>query len=470
MISLCLLLCMLLLAGCGPKTESQPQSTPAAEVAETTFPPETTVPAESLAEPDEYHEVFTSADGTVEFTISADLPVIDPLPVIKAEPCDLTEADIQRIGHALFGDAVFYRAEEMFEEEYTREELQKKLDLWAQYDTPEEMAKLYPYRDRENDTYIENEVRVVNSFIEEYTAYLTDCPEEKNDAVCDWTFQNGEIATQLEVNGIPYSFSGSKIGGNKNTIWAYIYTGAGPGIIEVDHYESLLCRVEEPTEDQVAAVKAKAEQILADMGIGDWHIVECEVSSNDMGREGEPLMSYSIVLQAMPVLNGAQTMPWMNSAYNWGGGEGVQMEFAPDGTLLFCKVEQNYRAAASATFDMLSMEDVLTQIKAQLSGKTILDFGYNGDTIMNLRQETGEEIGCKVHISELRYGLLRTNTRGAGGGWQFVPAVMVFGDPSLCVKSTGETKMSYEDYIGSAIPRRIACIHAIDGTEVEYPD
>ena len=470
MISLGLLLCLLLLAGCGPKSEPQTQPTPAAEVAETTFPPETTVPAESLPEPNEYHEVFTSTDGTVEFTLSATLPEITPLPVIQAEPRDLTESDIQRIGQALFGDAIFYREEEMFEEEYTREELQKKLDLWALYDTPEEMAKLYPYRDQEEDPYLEREAEVVNSFIEEYSAYLPDCPEEKNDPVCDWTFQNGQIATQVEIDGIPYSFSGSKIGGNKNTIWAYISPGAGPGQIENDHYEALLCRVEEPTADQVAAVKAKAETILADMEIGNWQVTTCEVSSTDMGKEGQPLLSYKIQIRALPVFNGFPTMPWMTTDYRWAGGEGVQMEFAPDGTLLFCKVEQNYRAAASATFDMLPMEQVLARVKEELSEQTITDFGYSEETIVSLRQETGEEIICKAAVFELKYGLLRTNSTIPGGGWQYVPAVMVFGEPSLCVKSTGEEKMTFEDYFGNTAPRRFACIHAVDGTAVEFPD
>ena len=111
MISLGLLLCLLLLAGCGPKSEPQTQPAPTSVASETTLPPGTTAPAESLPEPNEYHEVFTSTDGTVEFTLSATLPEITPLPVIQAEPRDLTESDIQRIGQAIFGDAVFYREE-----------------------------------------------------------------------------------------------------------------------------------------------------------------------------------------------------------------------------------------------------------------------------------------------------------------------------------------------------------------------
>lgn len=39
-------------------------------------------------------------------------------------------------------------------------------------------------------------------------------------------------------------------------------------------YRSKLCRTEEPTEEQILAVKTKSQELLDRMGLGDWLVVD----------------------------------------------------------------------------------------------------------------------------------------------------------------------------------------------------
>ena len=80
----------------------------------------------------------------------------------------------------------------------------------------------------------------------------------------------------------------------------------GIGLFDVDMaiYRSMLCRAEEPTGEQIAAVVQQAQTMLERMELGDWEIVSTEVEVSNVGAEPE----YMINLQAQPIINGVSSI------------------------------------------------------------------------------------------------------------------------------------------------------------------
>lgn len=262
--------------------------------------------------------VFTSTDGTVEFTwnISEEISV-ENLPVVDVAVHKITDEEAKNIANVLFNGAIFYELEDAFEEEYSKAELQKKLDIWQEYANVEKMTWLYPYRNRPDDNYIPGEVDLVLRFIDEYTEKLNAAPIDKNDAQYDWIFKNDGLygkgyLTDCEYSGLPY-----RISSNGKQYSVYLYTGAGPSRIEEDHYRALLCRTEKPDEALLQEIQSKAEDILAQIGLGDWVIEGCTLNEQNVGTEESPVMEYDIRVDFVPSYLGQPTMSWNNSA-SWG--------------------------------------------------------------------------------------------------------------------------------------------------------
>ena len=84
---------------------------------------------------------FTSKDGTVEFTwnISEEISA-EKLPVVDVAVHRISDEEAEHIANVLFDGAIFYEPEDAFEEEYSKAELQKKLDIWKEYANIEKMT------------------------------------------------------------------------------------------------------------------------------------------------------------------------------------------------------------------------------------------------------------------------------------------------------------------------------------------
>lgn len=468
----CAVVCIAVFAACAvnPEESSAVQTERDTAVADTQpdVPSQQAAPedaADGILEPFRYSGNFTSADGTIEYTWNLDTqPDPGPFPQVAVQSHRLTEEEARRVAHALFGDAELYQEEETFEEEYTKEELQKKLDIWTAYTDLEKLAWLYPYRDRD---YLEREAELARSFVEEYTLKLADSPEEKNDLPCEWRFQDDEISAQVEVDGIPYSFSAYNGGGNAGTIWAYLYTGAGPSRLEDDHYEALLCRTEEPSQEQIDAVKAKAAQVLEALDIGTWYVDECYVRASDMGTESAPVMQYQIIVGAIPQIQGWNPLRWGSVSWNT---EGAVFAFAPNGELLSFKMNKVYDTVSlvSDQVQTLPVEVLIDMAQAMLCENSTTDLGVPADLTESLEEEHGEQIVCKVDIQELRCGLIRCFVPGEDGEYQYIPAAIMWGTPRWCGKDSGEVYLTYQDYVGLD-SRRLLCLSAIDGSVLTYP-
>ena len=457
-----LLSCLISMTGCSDTDSSYERA------AETTSATLFAAAAEQTS--DNLYEkkgAFKTMDGTVEFTwdIAADVST-ENLPVVDVAVHKLSDEEAKRIAETLFEGAYFYEPEDTFAEEYSKGELQKKLDIWKEYANIEKMTWLYPYRDRPDDNYISGEVELVQRFIEEYTQKLETAPMEKKDARYEWVFRNDGLygkgyLTDCEYSGLPY-----RIHSNGKQYSVYLYTGAGPGRIEEDHYRALLCRTEKPDEALLNEIQAKAENILAQMGLGDWTIAECRLQEQNVGTEEVPVMEYDIRVDFAPSYLGHETIAWNSSGSL--GSQSNAMHFAPGGELLNFHIENIYDFHAfSDGSSVMEMDEILTAAQALLEKQSHTDMGM-GDGFSGTTDAQSETIWCKANICDLKYGLLLTQHPDHAGKMQFVPAVLLNAEVEYAADEAGTDFISGEALFGMPL-RRVLAISALDGNEVPYP-
>lgn len=463
--SLLFLAASILLSGCGP-ADGPAES-------ETTLPEQTV--SETVAFPAEnvrsfaHTGEFESTDGSILFSwdLEADLPEA-PLAAADVIPHNLTQEDARRIGEVLFADTMFYVPEESFEEDYSKAELQTKLDIWKQYTDPEKMSWLYPYRNRPDDTYISHQVELVSKFLEEYTQKLESAPEEKQDAMYDWTFHldgpsgKGYYADCV-YQGIPY-----RIRSNGSYFSASLYTGAGPSRIEEDHYRAVLCRTEEPGETQVAAIREKAMTIAEKLELGDWWVETCKVAATDLGTEENPLWEYTVNVSLMPCFDTAGAISWgMHTGWTQ---EGMELIFAPGGELLSFSLERAYSFDSAEEMTVLTPEQLLPLAQEELAKQTSDAFGAPMDWLESLTQERQEVILCKVTVNTVKYGLAETAHPTHAGKLRFQPAMLLYGMAEYVGAESGTVYLSDREFYGPDAPaRRLLAINAADGSVLEYP-
>ncbi|MBQ8663304.1 MAG: hypothetical protein IJ471_05555 [Eubacterium sp.] len=443
------------------------------EASQTTQTTGTTIPAVSQKQSCEtFYEkngVFKSTDGTVEFTwnIAADIST-EKLPVVDVAVHKISDEEASRIANVLFDGACFYEPEDAFEEDYSNAELQKKLDIWQEYANIEKMTWLYPYRDRPNDNYIAQEVELVQRFIDEYTEKLSNAPIEKNDAQYDWVFRNDGLygkgyLTDCEYSGLPY-----RISSNGKQYSVYLYTGAGPSRIEEDHYRALLCRTKKPDEALLQEIQSKAEDILAQIGLGDWVIEGCTLNEQNVGTEESPVMEYDIRVDFVPSYLGQPTMSWNNSA-SWGS-QANYMNFAPGGELLNFTIENIYDFHSFTDgSSAMGIDEIMTAAQDLLEKQSYSDLGMSGSLFETTEEAQSANIWCKVNICELKYGLLLTQHPNHAGKMQFVPALILNAEIKYAADEAGTDFIPGEAIFGVPL-RRVLAISAIDGTEVPYPE
>lgn len=423
---------------------------------------------------------FTSKDGTIDFMIDLDDEVYSEVySTIEVVPHFLTGEDAKRVATALFGDAVFFETEPLVARRYSKSEIQAKLDRWKQYTTEEALFDLFANENPDTE-YLKQVLENVNAFIERYESLLETAPEENQHDLCDWTFKNGivymapeeewdnyelsacnqEVSTMLEINGIPYEFRASQRDEGRfrvNNIHAQISGGMSPHAIDDLIFTTQLCRTAEPTEEQLLAVKEKAETMLRQMKLGDWLIDVCEVVNKGSGAHTE----YVIKLSAVPVFN---TIPairreQLNTLWSHEKEESyyyftdVQFEFSANGDLIsFDMYSPVDVKETSHDAEPITFEDLYEIAKANLIGSTYSDYSYipeaYGKTI---------NVGCRITIRDIDYSLNRTSEIDNRVSFVYSLGFSLSGDIEYYNKDNGEV-------IDRGKNRTVLVLDGIDGT------
>ena len=194
----------------------------------TTEPTSTEMPSIDVGTTDA-PDVDMSKNGVIEFCVDIDEEIYGELiPSLEVKPHFLTEEDIKRVAYILFPEGEFYEGESAFEMNFSRNEIQEKIDRWSYYASEESLRELIEYRPNQPDYLKEISVNVQN-FVDKYAGMLESAPSENPHKLCDWTFKkssyysltkaefatkdtsndNDNIEADIKVGDVRYHFSAS---------------------------------------------------------------------------------------------------------------------------------------------------------------------------------------------------------------------------------------------------------------------
>lgn len=370
---------------------------------------------------------FTSNDGTIEFYLDINDEVIgEVIPEVKVVPHFFTGEEAKHVATVLFGDAEFYEDEAFDLVTFSKGEIQEKLDRWKKYASEDALKDLFTEHADEPE-YISMALEAVNKSIDRYEALYENAPEEIVHTPCQWKLRNSieyiypeeeweahysndsneEINVRVIADGVHYTYGLGQRDNETfrvNNISALMGRDISPYNIDKEIMNAELCRTAEPTEEQLAAAKAKAENWLNQMQLGNWQVDECYVETRGTGEQTE----YRICVNAVPVFYGIPAMRREQIGALRGREEGktyyyytdVNFEFAPNGELLFFHMYSPVDIVGSSYADQaLSIDELMEIAKEKLVASSASNYG--------IYAALSNEIGCRITVRDVDYSLTR---------------------------------------------------------------
>lgn len=433
------------------------------------------------------HDSFLSTDRTVEFRFDFEEMVTDAdMPIIKVTPHMLTGEDVKRVTEVLFGDGPYYELDSFLDPVVSKKEIQEKLSRWTQYANDASLNELYG-----GDNY---DIVSVQKFISRYTEEYETAPNEVSYQQTQWQFQNGsrywltgqdrktmdtsnfnnEIVLNIPKNNIIYLLIAATRNNQTsklNNISVNPYGGESPDDIDTRIYYAQLCRTGEPSPDQIENARQLALSMLDKMGLGEWTIDQCYVSSSFYQHKDE----YVININAVPSFNGVaavrQDQPGLNltepsyafhyyltNAHFAFSADGKIVEFALDSPIDMVEIVNDNVA-------ILGFDDLLQRAKDHLKLSDYYEYGFGG--VIDAVKEK-EDLICIVTIDQLEYNLLRVDVPDSFDSYYYVPGLVLSGTTEYYGKDTGDL---YYTYINpdkkDRNSRTLLVLNAVDGTIVQ---
>ena len=323
-----------------------------------------------------YTDSFQSADGSVSIEINLDDTSLyeGGFRTLQITPRPFTEEEVRHIAQVLFGDAVLYECS--IGREATKAELQEQreiLETLLEGDALKEM-----YADSADES-----AELIRNYLDKHK--VEDAPESIEKTVCDfqykpWNDAQGylEINAHTEVEGIPYYFNAVNNTNNGVRIYRINVFVANEIIWPLGVDEIMLCDQilgkEEPHQEQINAIREKAEDMMGELDMGQWQIDSCEVS-----KYGD---RYAIEVKAVPVYNGIPMLRQAQLSYLRGTEEGIQncynpelnITFSPDGTLYYFEMVTPVDiTAAGEEGKTMSFAELMGSIKTRFSQTSATD-------------------------------------------------------------------------------------------------
>ena len=427
--------------------------------------------------PVQMENVFTSTDKSVTFTMDVDQQEMNITSMYEVVPHFLTGEDVRRAAIALFGEGSFMEAQPAFDMVYTKGEINQRIARWSPYTSSERVFELFG---EERDTQ-----EIVKKFLTEYTAMYETAPDTREETPCEWQFKkesfyydspeevaemdtsrdNDMIRATIRLGDIPYLINAETRNKDDyvlNYISAFLDGGISPDGIDERIFMAKLCRTEKPTEEQIQAVKAKAERILAEMDLGQWEVDQCFLEEKSVGTATE----YIVQVTAVPVIEGEavarspQLSSYGDSMNSYASNyflTDVSFSFSGSGDLISFRMYSplDILRAEDVDEDVLSF-DALMQ-KAQTYFTHSDRFQYNRNSILEFVEE---EVNCRVCIYEAEYKLSRVRIPDTDYNYYYTPSLLLWGNVELVGNSSGNI------YYSSTSPELLLTLNAVDGTVI----
>lgn len=425
-----------------------------------------------------YSNRFSSTDGSVEFRFTIDESVTAAdMPVLEAVPHFLTVDDARRVGQVLFDNSVFYEFEPAFVENYSKDEIQEKINRWAPYTSSVAVRTLFGYEPASDIC------GTVKSFIERYTQLYETAPKENPHEICRWEFRktgeymqteeerserdlskdNDEINAVVRHNGYPYILmiaNRDKSDFKINIITACFYDGLDPAYINESIFMAELCRTEKPTEEKLESIRSRAAEMLKQMELGTWEIDECYVETTYKGEIPE----YVVCVNAVPVLNGVAVVrqPQLESlrgenaysaAYYY---TDVNFRFSANGDLLFFSMYSplEIRETLNPNVAVMSLDELMENAQQYFQNTDAYAYGFAPYYSM-----VEEDVQCIVTVTNLAYNLVRVKVPQTEANYYYVPGIVLSGAVEYIGKETGNLYFSAEN-------TTLISLNGVDGSRV----
>ena len=453
----------------------------------TTEPASTDVPSINTGK-NNVPDVDMSKNGVIEFCVDIDEEIYGELiPSLEVKPHFLTAEDVKRVAYVLFPEGEFYEGESAFEMNFSKDEIQEKINRWSYYTSEEALRELIVYRPNQ-PKYLQEIATNVQYFVDKYTGMLEGAPSENPHELCDWTFKkdsvytltkaelvskdtsndNDNIVAHIKIGDVCYHFRASIRNRDDfliSNISAYPYDGISPDNIDEHMFRAWLCRTDEPTDEQIAAVKTKAETMLAQMQLGQWLVDECYVETEKINE----YTYYSIHVNAVPVLNGTPALRKVqltNLRSDLPGAArlyytDVQFEFSANGDLILFRMRSPLDVIGEATTAMsiLDIEEQFAIAEKYLSQKDFYEYCMGLESTFD---HQGDPIGCIANITGMEYNLTRINGEDPLESYYYVPGIKLTGTVKYYNLKTGGVYLERQNVT-------FAIIDAADGSIVETP-
>lgn len=451
-------------------------------------------PGETFEWQIQYSELFSSTDGTVEFALSIDQNAIrSVVPVVEVVPHYFTEADAERISRVLFGtDATFYEEIPRYapvQDVMSRGEIEEIIQLLTQYTNSETLRSLVGTAVSANE---------LKALIVHYTELCGAMSDEDRRTLAKWTFypddhyrfspeqieemgrdlsnSNSEIAVRTTIDGVPYTIRYT-IRDKADFKLSHLSVYSDPHIdisnLLKFHFEKQLLCTEKPTEEQIEAIRKKAQNMLSQMEIGEWLVDQVNVETAQRGDN----TTYRVRVTAVPVIQGVPAVrrPQLDNlkskeayASNYYMTD-VYFDFAADGKLYRFDMLSpiDVKEVLNENVATLSIDELIDIAKRQLSLSDYQAYGLSGETLQMDEQSVGEKFVCKVNLCEMEYGMTRVKVPDTDASYYYVPALVLYGSVDYCGAESGQIYASSGESFASSRVIPLLALNAVDGSVIE---
>lgn len=318
--------------------------------------------------------------------------------------------------------------------------------------------------------------------MQQYTVQMETAPDENPHKPCDWTYKsdalyntpsygNSVIYATVDLGDVNYKIYVIRRDKNDyklNSLSVQLGDGLGYDSCERDYIRAKLCRTSEPTEEQISALKEKAQSLLNQMGMGQWEVSSANVIEEMYGDTPE----YQVQIGATPVFNNVHSIfgqPMMGltstdaNASNYHMSSAV-FKFSANGDLIYFEMISpvEVQMVVNEGTAILPTEELMGKVKDHLS-LTGAQEAYLFGVVESWCQNP---ISCKIEMNRMEFGLARVKVANKDFTYYYVPAFVVYGSTYFYDSETGEKVVfPYEET--AAAERALVWINAVDGTIID---
>lgn len=445
-------LALLLTVLCGCQAKQAPVPTEPAPTFGEPISFETVPEGETLPESQQavLNDTFKSADGSVEFSFHIDqqLPTKN-LRILEAALRPITGEDAKKLAEVVFPDCTFYDQEPQTSKLYSKEEVERNIELYTKYSDMALLTQLYGTGARDYSIHIAE-------YREIWKKRLKKAREENPHEICQWEFKPDMYYYDIDQR-------------DANNYWNVIYseTQKGDVVYGLNVFHSsepgsqvqkldigvsgqllthqlgwyTLCHGDEPTETQIEEAKKRAQDILDRLDVGRWQVTGGEVEYSSLAKGSYISVKAEMLLDniQIPFATGIEDGWWLSSAYIGLTVDGEMVDFE-------LVLPMELKGTVTDRPSLLSLDEILAQTKEKLTDTTAsAQFGRNLFPLHIEEQKAGESLICKVDVSKLEYSMARMKAPDDADTFYFYPVLTFHGTADYYGQDSGTLHITTEE-------------------------